>query len=56
MASYFRGRDNPAVFDGGSTETLFFLASMVEPIHTEYRDDRFVAAFAREENRRDEPI
>ncbi|MCL2453448.1 MAG: alpha-2-macroglobulin family protein, partial [Alphaproteobacteria bacterium] len=40
--------DNPDLFDGGSTEGLSFLAKTVEPIHTEYRDDRFVAAFARD--------
>jgi len=40
--------DNPDLFDGGSTEALSFLKKTVEPAHTEYRDDRFVAAFARD--------
>ncbi|MGH6820317.1 MAG: alpha-2-macroglobulin family protein, partial [Methylocella sp.] len=40
--------DNPDLFEGGSTETLSFLKKTVEPAHTEYRDDRFVAAFARD--------
>ena len=40
--------DNPDLFEGGSTEALAFLKKTVEPAHTEYRDDRFVAAFARD--------
>ncbi len=40
--------DNPELFEGGSTEALSFLKKTVEPVHTEYRDDRFVAAFARD--------
>jgi alpha-2-macroglobulin len=40
--------DNPDLFEGGSTEALAFLKKTVEPVHTEYRDDRFVAAFARD--------
>ena len=40
--------DNPDLFEGGSTEALSFLKKTVEPTHTEYRDDRFVAAFARD--------
>jgi uncharacterized protein YfaS (alpha-2-macroglobulin family) len=39
--------DNPRLFDGGKTEALSFTKASVEPQHTEYRDDRFVAAFAR---------
>ena len=39
--------DNPDLFDGGSVEDLAFLKRDVEPTHTEYRDDRFVAAFDR---------
>jgi uncharacterized protein YfaS (alpha-2-macroglobulin family) len=39
--------DNPRLFDGGKTEALSFTKANVEPQHTEYRDDRFVAAFAR---------
>ncbi|WP_036261946.1 alpha-2-macroglobulin family protein [Methylocapsa aurea] len=40
--------DNPALFEGGSTEALDWLKKTVEPVHAEYRDDRFVAAFARD--------
>jgi uncharacterized protein YfaS (alpha-2-macroglobulin family) len=40
--------DNPDLFDGGSIESLTFLKKTVEPAHTEYRDDRFVAAFTRD--------
>jgi hypothetical protein len=40
--------DNPALFEGGSTEGLGFLESQVAPVHTEYRDDRFIAAFKRD--------
>jgi uncharacterized protein YfaS (alpha-2-macroglobulin family) len=39
--------DNPALYDGGSTEGLEWVKADVEPSHTEYRDDRFVAAFER---------
>ena len=39
--------DNPDLVDGGSIEALAFLKKDVEPSHTEYRDDRFVAAFNR---------
>ncbi len=39
--------DNPRLFDGGKTEALAFAKATVEPTHTEYRDDRFVAAFTR---------
>jgi uncharacterized protein YfaS (alpha-2-macroglobulin family) len=38
--------DNPALVDGGSIEAFSWLSSDV-PTHTEYRDDRFVAAFDR---------
>jgi uncharacterized protein YfaS (alpha-2-macroglobulin family) len=40
--------DNPDLFEGGATDALDFLKKTVEPVHTEYRDDRFVAAFARD--------
>ncbi len=40
--------DNPALVDGGSVEGFAWLSKDVEPTHTEYRDDRFVAAFDRE--------
>ena len=38
--------DNPALVDGGSIDAFSWLSSDV-PAHTEYRDDRFVAAFDR---------
>ncbi len=41
--------DNPALVDGGSVEAFGWLTKDVEPTHTEYRDDRFVAAFDRAE-------
>ena len=41
--------DNPALVDGGSIEAFAWLTKDVEPAHTEYRDDRFVAAFDRAE-------
>lgn len=40
--------DNPNLFEGGSTEALAWLKKTVEPVHAEYRDDRFVAAFTRD--------
>src|SRR5258708_38445496 len=42
--------DNPNLIDGGSTDAFSWLKKDVDPLHTEYRDDRFVAAFDREEN------
>jgi alpha-2-macroglobulin len=39
--------DNPALVDGGSVEAFSWLSKDAEPVHTEYRDDRFVAAFDR---------
>ena len=41
--------DNPALVDGGSIEAFSWLTSDETPAHTEYRDDRFVAAFDRTE-------
>jgi uncharacterized protein YfaS (alpha-2-macroglobulin family) len=41
--------DNPALVGGGSVEAFSRLSRDVEPAHTEYRDDRFVAAFDRAE-------
>ncbi|HSU99741.1 MAG TPA: alpha-2-macroglobulin family protein, partial [Roseiarcus sp.] len=41
--------DNPALVDGGSVEAFSWLTKDVTPTHTEYRDDRFVAAFDRAE-------
>jgi uncharacterized protein YfaS (alpha-2-macroglobulin family) len=40
--------DNPDLFDGGSTAGLAWLKRNVEPIHTEARDDRYVAMFNRD--------
>ncbi|WP_036255311.1 alpha-2-macroglobulin family protein [Methylocapsa acidiphila] len=40
--------DNPELFEGGSTDALAWLKKSVDPAHVEYRDDRFVAAFARD--------
>jgi hypothetical protein len=42
--------DNPNLVDGGSIDAFSWLNKDVEPDHTEYRDDRFVAAFDRQEN------
>jgi len=39
--------DNPNLVDSGSVRSLPWLKSKVSPVHTEYRDDRFVAAFNR---------
>ena len=39
--------DNPALVDGGSVEGFSWLTSDETPTHTEYRDDRFVAAYDR---------
>lgn len=39
--------DNPSLFEGGSLEALAFAKPTVVPVTTEYRDDRFVAAFER---------
>jgi alpha-2-macroglobulin len=41
--------DNPALVDSGSVEAFSWLSKDVTPTHTEYRDDRFVAAFDRAE-------
>ncbi len=39
--------DNPALVDGGSVEGFSWLTNDETPAHTEYRDDRFVAAYDR---------
>lgn len=39
--------DNPKLVDGAETEGFDWLDGSVVPEHTEYRDDRFVAAFNR---------
>ncbi len=40
--------DNPALFDSGSLDAFAWLKRDLEPVHSEYRDDRFVAALERE--------
>jgi uncharacterized protein YfaS (alpha-2-macroglobulin family) len=40
--------DNPALFDSGSVDSLSWLKRDIEPVHAEYRDDRFVAALDRD--------
>jgi alpha-2-macroglobulin len=42
--------DNPNLVDGGAIDAFSWLKKDVDPDHTEYRDDRFVAAFERAEN------
>ena len=39
--------DNPKLVDSGAVGALKWLKTDVEPVNTEYRDDRFVAAFDR---------
>ena len=39
--------ENPDLFEGGSVEDLAFLKRDVQAEHTEYRDDRFIAAINR---------
>jgi uncharacterized protein YfaS (alpha-2-macroglobulin family) len=41
--------DNPALFDSGSTAAFGWLKRDIEPVHVEYRDDRFVAAIDRQQ-------
>jgi len=37
--------ENPKLVDGGSVAGLSWLKTTIVPEHTEFRDDRFVAAF-----------
>ena len=37
--------ENPRLVDSGDVKTLDWLKTTVKPQHTEFRDDRFVAAF-----------
>ena len=39
--------DNPDLFEGGDVADLAFLKQTVAPVHSQARDDRFVAAFDR---------
>jgi uncharacterized protein YfaS (alpha-2-macroglobulin family) len=43
--------DNPNLVDSGRVEALGWLKRVIEPAHTEYRDDRFVAVFDRGSDR-----
>ncbi|HUC51039.1 MAG TPA: alpha-2-macroglobulin [Xanthobacteraceae bacterium] len=44
--------DNPHLVSSGDTNTLTWLTDAVEPVSTEFRDDRFTAAF---ERKKDDP-
>ena len=39
--------DNPRLASSGDTGTLHWIANAATPVHTEFRDDRFTAAFDR---------
>jgi uncharacterized protein YfaS (alpha-2-macroglobulin family) len=39
--------DNPRLVSSGETGTLAWIEDAVEPVHSEFRDDRFTAAFDR---------
>ena len=41
--------DNPRLVSSGETGTLAWIADAVEPVNTEFRDDRFTAAFDRKQ-------
>ncbi|CAM3044255.1 Alpha-2-macroglobulin [Methylobacterium mesophilicum] len=40
--------DNPKLLDADALQGLAFAKSEVQPVHTEFRDDRFVAAYDRD--------
>lgn len=40
--------DNPKLLDADALQGLAFARSDVQPVHTEFRDDRFVAAYERD--------
>jgi uncharacterized protein YfaS (alpha-2-macroglobulin family) len=46
--------DNPRLVSSGDTGTLSWIENAVEPVHSEFRDDRFSAAFER--SSRDKPV
>jgi uncharacterized protein YfaS (alpha-2-macroglobulin family) len=46
--------DNPRLVSSGETGTLSWIQDAREPVHSEFRDDRFSAAFER--NARDKPV
>jgi len=42
--------DNPRLVSSGETGTLAWIADAAEPVNTEFRDDRFTAAFDRKQD------
>jgi alpha-2-macroglobulin len=46
--------DNPHLVSSGDTGTLSWMTDAVAPVYTEFRDDRFTAAFERKKD--DEPV
>jgi uncharacterized protein YfaS (alpha-2-macroglobulin family) len=42
--------DNPRLVSSGDTGTLSWISKAIEPVNSEFRDDRFTAAFDRDEN------
>ena len=42
--------DNPHLVSSGETGTLSWIANAADPVHSEFRDDRFTAAFDRAQN------
>ena len=42
--------DNPHLVSSGDTGTLSWITDAAEPVHSEFRDDRFTAAFDRAQN------
>ncbi len=46
--------DNPHLVSSGDTGTLSWITDAVEPVNTEFRDDRFTAAFERKKD--DQPV
>ncbi len=42
--------DNPHLVSSGDTGTLSWITDAAQPVHTEFRDDRFTAAFDRNKN------
>jgi uncharacterized protein YfaS (alpha-2-macroglobulin family) len=41
--------DNPRIVSSGDTGTLSWISDAAEPVNSEFRDDRFSAAFERKE-------
>jgi uncharacterized protein YfaS (alpha-2-macroglobulin family) len=42
--------DNPSLVSSGETSTLAWITDAEEPVNTEFRDDRFTAAFDRKQD------